>query len=73
VFCQWLARQLRLPEQDFWLLDDARVAILHFGSDGVAGVDLIEDAAAVRLFHDVRDRAWDASVRYDEWAPMNAP
>lgn len=67
------AHELRLPEQDFWLFDDARVAVLHFGPDGVAGADLIEEAAAVRPFRDARDRAWDASVPYREWAPMNAP
>jgi hypothetical protein len=67
------ARELQLPERDFWLFDNARVAVLHFGPDGVAGVELIEDAAAVRPFRDARDRAWDASVRYDEWASMNAP
>jgi hypothetical protein len=67
------ARELQLPDRDFWLFDHARVAVLHFGPDGVAGAELIEDAVAVRPFRDARDRAWDASVRYDEWAPMNAP
>lgn len=67
------ARELNLPDQDFWLFDDSRVAVLHFGADGVAGAELIEDATAVRPFRHARDRAWDASVTYQEWAHENAP
>lgn len=67
------ARALDLPGQDFWLFDNARVAVLHFGPDGVAGAELIEDATAVRPFQQVRDRAWDASLAYQEWAHVNTP
>jgi hypothetical protein len=61
------ARELELPDHDFWLFDDARVALMHFGPDGVTGAELLDDTATVRPFLDVRDRAWDASVPYREW------
>jgi hypothetical protein len=66
------AHGLRLPDQDFWLFDDTRVAVMHFGPNGVEGVDLLDDTTAVQPFRDVRDRAWDASVPYRDWAPANA-
>jgi uncharacterized protein DUF6879 len=67
------AHELNLPDQDFWMFDDIRVAVLHFGADGVAGAELIDDAAAVRPFRHARDRAWHASVTYREWAHDHAP
>lgn len=66
------ARELTLPDHDFWLFDDTRVAILHFGPDGVIGADLLDDPTAVQPFRDTRDRAWDASIPYREWASTNA-
>lgn len=66
------ALELQLPDRDFWLFDDARVAVLHFGQDGVAGAELLEDTAAVAPFRAVRDRAWDAAIPYREWATANA-
>jgi hypothetical protein len=66
------ARALDLPDQDFWLFDDTRVAVMHFGPGGVAGADLIDDLASVRPFRDARDRAWDAAVPYRDWATVNA-
>nr|WP_143229464.1 DUF6879 family protein [Actinophytocola xanthii] len=66
------ARELRLPERDFWLFDDARVAVMHFGADGVHGAELLDDPAAVAPFRAARARAWDASIPYREWA-ANAP
>lgn len=61
------ARELRLPAEDFWLFDDARVAVLHFGPDGVAGAELLVDPAVVRPFQDARDRVLDVAVPYSEW------
>ena len=66
------ARRLDLPEQDFWLFDDARVAVMHFGQGGVNGADLLDDPALVQPVRDARDRAWDAAVPYSEWASVNA-
>lgn len=65
--------ELRLPLHDFWLFDDARAAVIHFGPEGVAGAELLDDDAAVQPFREIRDRAWDASVPYREWATVNAP
>lgn len=65
-------RGLDLPGCDFWLFDDTRVALMHFGPDGVTGAELVEDTASVRPFRDARDRAWDAAVPYREWASANA-
>ncbi|MGB3440745.1 MAG: DUF6879 family protein [Actinophytocola sp.] len=67
------ALELRLPDRDFWLFDDARVAVMHFGPTGVVGADLIKDPAAVAPFRAARDRAWDASIPYREWVSPEAP
>jgi hypothetical protein len=61
------ARELNLPKHDFWLFDDTRVAAMHFGPNGVEGVDLLEGMASVQPFRDVRDRAWHASAPYRDW------
>jgi hypothetical protein len=66
------AHELDLPDRDFWLFDDTRVALMSFGPDGVDGADLLDDAASVQPFRDARDRAWDAAVPYRDWASATA-
>jgi hypothetical protein len=66
------ASELQLPTEDFWLFDDVRVAVMHFGSDGVAGVDLLEDPKAVQPYRDARQRAWDAAIPFHQWATAQA-
>jgi len=65
-------RKLRLPDRDFWLFDDTHVALMHFGPDGVTGVELFDDPGTVRTFREVRDRAWNAAVPYRDWDSATA-
>jgi hypothetical protein len=55
---------LDLPREDFWLFDDTVVALLHFGDDGVAGVEIITDDPTVATFRERRRRTWDAAFPY---------
>ncbi|TYK51465.1 hypothetical protein FXF68_07930 [Actinomadura decatromicini] len=56
------------PPHDAWLLDDERVAVLHFdGEDRLLGAELLDDPAAVGRHRAWRDTAWKASVSRDEF------
>ena len=37
------AHELNLPDHDFWLFDDALVAIMHFDDDGMIAADNLAD------------------------------
>lgn len=68
---RWLsqgqAALLGMPNYDFYLFDDARVAILHFNDNGVAGADLIDDAGIVRQHQQWRDLVWPHAVAHNEY------
>lgn len=56
------------PPHDAWLLDDERVAVLHFDDeDHLLGAELLDDAATVEDHQQWRDIAWKASVGRDEF------
>ncbi|MFT2020156.1 DUF6879 family protein [Streptomyces sp. 796.1] len=58
------ARQLRLPEDDFWLFDSRVVARFAFDDeDTTLGVYLSEDPAEVVAACQARDAAWHHAVR----------
>jgi hypothetical protein len=58
------------PPYDAWLLDDARVAVLHFGdNDQLLGAELVNDPAVIGQHRRWRDIAWKASVSRDEFLP----
>jgi hypothetical protein len=67
------ARELHLPDRDFWVFDGRLVAVLQFGPAGVAGADLLDSDDTVRPYLEAHDRAWDASIPYREWAASSAP
>ncbi|MBW1600992.1 hypothetical protein JJV70_02500 [Streptomyces sp. JJ66] len=53
------AQKLRLPEEDFWLIDSRVVALLHFdGDDEITGVELITDPVDVLRYCQFREAAW---------------
>lgn len=62
-----VARSLRLPDHDFWLFDDERVAVLHFTVDDLKGAEIITDPAAVSQYRSWRDLAIRHSVPFDEY------
>ncbi|RMI41030.1 hypothetical protein EBO15_24665 [Actinomadura harenae] len=56
------------PPHDAWLLDDNRVALLHFDDDDqLLGAELLDDPATVEQHQIWRDIAWKASVSRDEF------
>jgi hypothetical protein len=68
---RWLAEsrahELRMPDHDFYLLDDTRVLRLHFGEHGVAGADMVTDLGEVARHRRWRDLAWDAAIPHYEY------
>jgi hypothetical protein len=62
------ARELGIPEEDFWLLDSARVLIIHFDDDTLAGAELVTDAAEVVIRCRWRDVAWHYAIPLDRYS-----
>ncbi|GAA4241542.1 hypothetical protein GCM10022254_70810 [Actinomadura meridiana] len=57
------------PPHDAWLLDEERVAVLHFDDDDQPlGAELLDEAATVVEHQRWRDLAWKASVSRDEFS-----
>jgi hypothetical protein len=61
-----IAEALALPDQDFWLLDSSRVALMHYDDEGsFLGAEVIEDPESV-----VRHCYWrDAALHYSMTYP----
>lgn len=65
------ARAVGLPEGiDFWMFDDDRVGLAHFGDHGMLGLEMIHEPAAVSQYRQWRDRAWNAAGTHHDWAPQ---
>ncbi|SDD94588.1 DUF6879 family protein [Actinokineospora iranica] len=64
------ARALGLPVHDFWLFDDERVAVLHFGDTGLTGAEIITDPATVAQHQSWRDVAWRHAVAFEDYASL---
>jgi hypothetical protein len=62
------ARELALPEHDFWRFDDRLVAVLRLGDTGVDAVDLIDEPEAVGGYRAAQRLAVGAAVPCREWA-----
>lgn len=65
------AEQLGLPVRpplDAWLLDDERVAVLHFDDDDAfVGAELLDDDGTAAQHREWRAIAWKASTGRDEF------
>ncbi|MDI2026980.1 hypothetical protein QFW96_00085 [Saccharopolyspora sp. TS4A08] len=55
---------------DFWMFDDTRVGVMRFGGRGMLGLEMITDAEQVEQFRLIRDRAWGAASRVEQWAAL---
>ncbi|MGV9554967.1 DUF6879 family protein [Streptomyces sp. NPDC003522] len=63
------ARELRLPDHDFWLFDSRTLVRFAFDDeDTTLGVYVTEDLAEVLAACQVRDAAWHHAVRAEEFA-----
>jgi hypothetical protein len=73
---RWLAEsrahELRMPDYDFYLLDDTRVLRLHFSEHGVAGADTMTDPHEVTQHRRWRGLAWDAAIPHYEYRHKDA-
>ena len=61
------AKHLGLPSHDFWLFDDERVAVLHFGPDDLDGAEIITDPTTVARYQTWRDVAWRQAVTFEQY------
>lgn len=61
------ARRLGMPGHDFYLLDDERVVIMHFGDDGLAGAEVTSDPAVLAEHQRWRDRVWPVAVPHAQF------
>ncbi|AIJ26342.1 DUF6879 family protein [Amycolatopsis methanolica] len=55
-----------MPEHDFYLFDDARVAIMRFDENGVLGAEVTEDPRVVADHRRWRDRVWSVATAHAE-------
>ncbi|MFJ9714975.1 DUF6879 family protein [Streptomyces sp. NPDC101213] len=63
------ARELRLPEHDFWLFDSRTLVRFAFDDeDTTLGVYVTEDPVEVLAACQARDAAWHHAVRAEEFA-----
>ncbi|MFC8075369.1 DUF6879 family protein [Streptomyces sp. NPDC057307] len=60
---------LRLPDEDFWILDSRLVALLNFDADdNLIDVELITEPVAVLRYAQARDAALHSAVPYEVFA-----
>lgn len=63
---RFVAEELRLPAEDFWIFDIRVVALLlHDDEDRMTGVELITNPVDVLRYAQVREAAWHHAVPYD--------
>jgi hypothetical protein len=58
-----------LPDHDFWLFDDVKLALLHYDDeDRFLGAEIVEDPEEVAQHRAWRDLAWRRAVRRENFA-----
>lgn len=63
------ARDLGLPDEDYWLFDSRRAAVLRFDdTDRLLGAELIEDPAEVVKRCHWRDVAWHYATEWGRYS-----
>jgi hypothetical protein len=63
------AKDLDLPDYDFWLMDSTRVGILRFSDDdALLGAEIHDDPVLVVRHCYYRDVAWHYAIPYAEYA-----
>ena len=66
------ARELELPDEDFWLFDSRFAAVLRFGDNDVrVGVEVIDDPVEVLRRCQWRDIAWHYAIPYRDYARIH--
>lgn len=67
ILSEPMARTLGLPQEDFWLFDDERVAVLHFTSDDLEGAEIITDPDTVARYRSWRDLTMEHAVAFENY------
>ncbi|WP_033349453.1 DUF6879 family protein [Kitasatospora aureofaciens] len=63
-----LATDLALPGNDFWLLDNRQLLVIHFSGDGdVTGRELLDDPAVVSLCAKAFEAVWERATPHDRY------
>ena len=59
---------IELPDEDYWLLDDAQLVLSVFSHDGrTGGFSQNMNPQLLRQCMDVRDLVWDRAVPYAQY------
>ncbi|WP_158892116.1 DUF6879 family protein [Amycolatopsis anabasis] len=66
------ARELVMPSHDFYFFDDQRVAILHFGENGVAGAEVADDDRLLSFDDQLRQLRKSARTPLSDYQPAQA-
>jgi hypothetical protein len=65
---QSVASELGMPDYDFYLFDDARVAIMRFGEDKLlAELEVLDDPDIVARHREFRDAVWPRATPHAEY------
>lgn len=63
------ARELELPDHDYWLFDSRKLLRMHFSEDDhFLGGEIVEDPAKIVEHNYWRDAAWHHALRRDGFA-----
>jgi hypothetical protein len=65
-----IAKELDIPNEDFWLFDATTVLILNFDdNDRFSGIEPVTESAKVAPYVSARDIAWQHAVPYRAYLP----
>jgi hypothetical protein len=68
------AREVGLPNHDYWLFDSRRLLRMRFDEDDrFIGGEIVDDPAEIVEHNYWRDTAWHHAVRRDEFATEEHP
>lgn len=67
------AHDLGMPSYDFYIFDEDRVAIMHFGDHGVVGADLIDDEDVVARHLAWQAQVWDVAIDHEQYVSQRSP
>lgn len=62
-----MRRPAELVEEDFWLVDNGLVAVMHYDEDGRYLGATVPPPAEVPRYRAARDAAWQAAMPFQEW------
>lgn len=68
------AAAVGMPSYDFYLCNDARVAIMRFDdAKALTGLELVDDPNVVAQHRAYRDAIWPRAVRHAEYIAQRSP